>query len=527
MYRPKPIPPIRLNQLESVPTYEQLHVFYEQVRSAAGRRLELPIIVDDGRRAFLLVSILPKDGDPEFQLYSGLGNKAPLLWTHATCDMHFLLNLVLNDITGASIEDTLSKGRSTEIAGMRLGFNPALFGHTDAPVGWGTSSVPVPVDERNAATLEGDLKNIPAASILQSVLISKLNGLLVVADGSEEIKIYFVDGMPTHGHSIETVGDKSVIELLTWDMGRFKFLPNERSTEKTVNKRLEVLLMEGVTLLDQRTYLNQQGLTMESYLIRKEQALSEQEFEKKVSTGAPISGDTQKQFYRLVDSQSTLFEMLRGWPMAKSEWIPILFNLLSCDVVVLSDRPAMSSQKSRFSAVAIDRASIDGALKIMLRPDTGIMSYPMMAYFLDYEFQRFETGGPPFALVLFDMMMVDQYGTMLQPSPPVVAEVSRRIGLVKRKIDFFGHWETLGYALILPQTDSAASSLVVSRMAEVIRDGTIVGGINKNNLAIALGVGNLPEDANHLGVLLAGVKEAKERAKRGTSPIVLMRSLES
>jgi len=331
MYRPKPIPPIRLNQLEVAPTYEQLHAFYEQVRKAPGRRLELPIIVDEGRRAFLLAATLTNEAnDPDFQLLAGVGIKAPLLWTHTTCDMHFLLNLVLNDITGASIEDTLSKGTSTEIAGMRLGLNPALFGHRDAPVGWGTNtSMTGSGADRTAATLEGDLKNIPSASILQSVLISKLSGLLSVSDGSEEIKIYFVDGMPTHGTSIETTGDKSVIELLTWDKGRFKFFPNERSMEKTVNKRMEVLLMEGVALLDQRTYLTQQNLTMESYLIRKDPNLSEADFQTRVANAAPISINVQKQFYRRVDSQSTLFEILRAWPMPKSEWIPIMFNLIA------------------------------------------------------------------------------------------------------------------------------------------------------------------------------------------------------
>jgi GGDEF domain-containing protein len=160
----------------------------------------------------------------------------------------------------------------------------------------------------------------------------------------------------------------------------------------------------------------------------------------------------------------------------------------------------------------------------MLRPDTGAISYQMMAYFLEYEFQRLEAGGSPFAFALFDMMAIDQYVGLQPPTPAIIAEVSRRIGLVTRKIDLLGHWETLGYALLLPQTDAVAASLVIARIVEVIRDGTIAGGISKDNLAIAFGVGCVPEDTDHAGVLLAGVKEARERAKRGSSPIVLMRS---
>jgi GGDEF domain-containing protein len=411
------------------------------------------------------------------------------------------------------------------VVAVSLGFDTALFGHRNAPVGWGTQTdASASSDTRAAATLEGDVKNIPAAGILQSIMMSQLTGLLSVADESEEIKIYFVDGMPTHGTSIETTGDRTVLEVLTWDKGRFKFFDNERTVERTVSKRMDVLLMEGVTLLDQRTYLTQQNLTMESYLIRKDPSLSEADFAKKVANAAPIPIEVQKQFYRRIDSQSKLFEILRSWPMPKSEWLPIMFNLVTCDVVVLADRPALASQKSRLSAAAVDRTSIDGAHKIMLRPDTGAISYQMMAYFLEYEFQRLEAGGSPFAFALFDMMAIDQYVGLQPPTPAIIAEVSRRIGLVTRKIDLLGHWETLGYALLLPQTDAAAASLVIARIVEVIRDGTMAGGISKDNLAIAFGVGCVPEDTDHAGVLLAGVKEARERAKRGSSPIVLMRS---
>ncbi|HEY9775670.1 MAG TPA: DUF4388 domain-containing protein [Planktothrix sp.] len=524
MYRPKPIPPIRLNKLENVPEYDDLASLFEQLRHAPGRRFELPIVLDEGKRCYMLAATVGPDGaDPEFAFYSGLGNKAPLLWTHTTKDFPFLLNLLLGELTGVSLEETIAKAASEDLQGMRLGINPAFMGSGDGH-GWGGSQAEV--EEKWLASLEGDLQNMPAPSVLQSIMISKLSGMLTVTDGSEEVKIYFMDGMPTHGMSIETTGDGAVTELLTWEKGRFKFFPNEHTTEKTVRKRLEVLLMEGVTMLDQRTYLNKNGLTMDTYLIRKDPNMSEPEFVKRVSAAAPIPFEWQKNFYLLIDGETNLFDLLRACPVPKAEWVPVMFNLISCEIVVLSDRPAQSARKNLFYAAPIDRASIDGAIKVASREETGIFTYPMMAYFLDMEFMRFEAGGPPFALVLFEMMYKSMYG-LEPPSNSQICEVVRRVKMVQRNIDLFGHWETFGYSLLLPQTDAAATSLVVMRLSEVIRDGSMEGDINKDNLALAIGVGNVPEDCRHMGVLLAGVKEAKERAKRGTSPIVLMRSLEN
>jgi GGDEF domain-containing protein len=284
--------------------------------------------------------------------------------------------------------------------------------------------------------------------------------------------------------------------------------------------------MEGVTMLDQRTYLTRAGLAMDSYLIRKDPSMSETDFGKRVAGAAPIPFEWQKNFYLLVDGESTLFDLLRACPLPKAEWVPVMFNLISCEIVILSDRPAQTARKNLFFADPVDRASIDGAIKVASREETGIFTYPMMAYFLENEFSRFESGGAPFALVLFEMMYKSQYG-LEPPSPTLIQEVVRRVKMIQRKIDLFGHWETFSFALILPLTDAAATSLVVMRLAEVIRDSSLEGDINKDNLALAVGVGNVPEDCRHMGVLLAGVKEAKERAKRGASPIVLMRSLES
>jgi len=42
-----------------------------------------------------------------------------------------------------------------------------------------------------------------------------------------------------------------------------------------------------------------------------------------------------------------------------------------------------------------------------------------------------------------------------------------------------------------------------------------------------MGIAGLPEDCNDIGMLLAGAKEAKKRAQQGSSPIVLLKDIQS
>lgn len=521
MYRPKPIPPIRLEKLDAVPDPDRLMALHEQVRRVVGRRVELPIVIQQGE--YVLAAIVPPgggDGFPEWGLYEGLGPRAPLMWSHVTGDVKFLHHILVEALTGTSFQDQIEHTVSKEV--KQMGFNPsAIFIDGTKSSEWGKKEE----SDAPAASLEGELKDISPPSLLQSVQLSKLNGLLLVSDGTEEIKIFFVDGAPVHATSIENQGNGSVIELLTWEKGKFKFYPNERTTERTVTKRVDALLMEGITLLDQQTFLSKAGVDMDKYLIRKDPNLGEKEFEERLKKGAPLGLEPQKAFYRMIDSQSTLFELLRLSPKPRSEWVPIMFNMLSCDLIVLSDRPAQSARKNLFYSAPVDRNVIDSAQRVMVRAETGLYTYNFMLFFLEQEFMRFENGGGPFSLILMEMMTRDEK-VVEQPKPAVVKEVARRIGLVKRNIDIFGHWETLGYALILPQTDAGATALVAARLPEVIWDATMPGGITKTNLLLACGVGSVPEDCTHMGVLLAGAKEAKERAKRSVSPVVLMRGLE-
>src|SRR5262249_27887456 len=137
------------------------------------------------------------------------------------------------------------------------------------------------------ATLEGDLKNLQVPNLLQSINLAKMTGKLDVRSKSENADVYFQDGVPTHASVKDTTGDAALIELITWRNGEFRFWPDEKTHDRTVTRRLDSMLMEGVALLDQHNYLETAGLKLESCLVKKNAMISEEEFAARVAKGAP------------------------------------------------------------------------------------------------------------------------------------------------------------------------------------------------------------------------------------------------
>src|SRR5207253_471416 len=125
-------------------------------------------------------------------------------------------------------------------------------------------------------------------SLLQSIAIAKMTGRLLVQSDTDTAEIFFEDGTPVHAATREGGGESAIVDLMLWEVGDFQFMPDEKSNQKTVTRRLESLVMEGVSLLDQHRFLLGQNVKMESYMLRNHASLSEQDFEKAVSKGAPV-----------------------------------------------------------------------------------------------------------------------------------------------------------------------------------------------------------------------------------------------
>jgi GGDEF domain-containing protein len=99
-----------------------------------------------------------------------------------------------------------------------------------------------------------------------------------------------------------------------------------------------------------------------------------------------------------------------------------------------------------------------------------------------------------------------------------------RIQLVKRKLDVLGHFETVDFGLLLPNTSASSAAFVANRVLEALTATPLIPGLEREQLALAFGVASLPADGEDLESLVYSAKSALAQAKIGTFPIVLARA---
>ncbi len=368
-------------------------------------------------------------------------------------------------------------------------------------------------------TLEGALTDMTPPSLLQSMQIGKMTGVLMVISNEDMVEVYFEDGAPIHAVAPDTKGEAAVMELLTWDVGKFAFYPNERTTERTVRRRMEGMLMESAPLMDQYRYLHEVGLSMDSFIIRRQGPISEPEFEQRMERGARMDMQKQKAFYQLVDNKSTLFDLLRKMPMPKVEWIPTLYNLICCDLVAPATSHKREAATAPLESMGINRAPIDAVLAHLKNPETGLINYPVIWHFLEQEYCRSEHTGSAFCIVMFEMRYRTQTGLELLPAA-AVQEAARRIGTVKRNIDYLAHFEPPSFILVLPATQLSAATLVAKRLCDILWDSSLGGPLDTRSLALAFGVACHPEESQDLAGLLTAARDALNQSKRSGSPVI-------
>ena len=516
MFRPKASQAhnnVRLPKQMAMPSVTDVQFMLAETMKNKGRTVEMPYVVN-GQNYLITarVDLMEESYEPIWVYYKGDGEKAEVVFQYATGDVNLIHNLVLQTSTESSDLNATSYISATT--------------NEQAPkVTQTLTSLEVGVIKDKAkAILEGDLANMQIPTLLQSINMSKMTGRLQIEHKTNMAAIFFADGLPVHAVSPETKGDTAIIEIITWEDGQFHFIPNELTEERTVNRRLDALLMEGVAMLDQSKYLSERGCKLDSFIMKINLQLTEDQFRQAISKGAPLDLEVQKRFYAAIDNRSTLLDILRRRPMNKVEWMPIMFNLLSCNLVNIMDAPPAGGKASLLQAVAIDRPAIQSVVRTLTRPETGIFNYPAFLYFLEQEYFKCAAMGVPLSVVLFEMKV--KYGELLEPMPMnSVKEASKKIEAIKRAFDVMGHFETFDYALFLPNTYAKSAKLFCQRINEVLNADQLVPG-PPNQVSLVFGIATAPEDTQDLGVLLSAAREARNRARESGSVVTLFSEVE-
>lgn len=101
--------------------------------------------------------------------------------------------------------------------------------------------------------IEGNLAQMSLVDILQVFGMNKKSGVLVVRreETFEEGMIFLKDGKVLNATTGGAAGEKAVYRLLTWNSGKFEYIPKDFNPEPLIGKPTDSLLMEGMRQFDE------------------------------------------------------------------------------------------------------------------------------------------------------------------------------------------------------------------------------------------------------------------------------------
>lgn len=483
-------PPKRLPRQASLPDKTQVKELFLDVESNHYSRIELPF--GEPPEQYCLVAMKDKlKGACQWSLYRGDGEQSQLEWTVNANDWEQIQGRISALFPGWGL-----KNRTLASEGPATSIKP-------------TNTAEAGTESTFFRTLEGDLRNLQIPNLVQTITMGKLTGRLQIQSRTDIAQMFFNDGTAVHCKLKNAEGEEAVIQLMGWEDGKFCFYPEPKTEIKTINKRLEFLIMEGAQFVDQYKALTDKGLSFDATVIRLHASITEEEFEKKLEGGTGIDLAPQKKLYLAIDNRSNLFELLRSQHLSQTEWVPILFNLINCGLIEFRSHESRPKTQSENKTARVEWSQIQLIEKSLTMPETGLYTYPTFLFFLDREFHRFERSRRPFSIVLLKIgslpknAATDPASKQLRALPILaIKNLGQTITRVKRRIDILAHYQAFDYALLLPETGKDAVSVFVDRLTEVLRL-TVFQDIGPDEtIDFTIGYASIPDDGDNPDALI-------------------------
>lgn len=99
--------------------------------------------------------------------------------------------------------------------------------------------------------IEGSLKQMGIADLLQVLGQNKRTGTLALERGEERGEIFIADGLPVNARAGAVEADKALFRLTTWTEGSFSFAPVPPSVPTRIRRSMEEALLEGMRQADE------------------------------------------------------------------------------------------------------------------------------------------------------------------------------------------------------------------------------------------------------------------------------------
>lgn len=98
---------------------------------------------------------------------------------------------------------------------------------------------------------QGDLAEIPAFALLQVLEVGSKTGLLTIDWGDGNGSIWLVMGAPIHAETGKQLGFDAAITIAHAEGGQFRFEPDARPPERTIDASVTELLLEAARQQDE------------------------------------------------------------------------------------------------------------------------------------------------------------------------------------------------------------------------------------------------------------------------------------
>jgi len=362
------------NQMQNFPpNAEQLADMVREAMRIPGTAIEL--CFGTSTKVYSLVAFKDPNGSIcTWTLRKIDGDASTLIWNISSSDQRVILQQLSSDFKNWN---EISQERQQTTSGHNL---------------------PLPTTKLYT---NGDLRRLQFANLVRLIATDHASGCLeltrTVAQNEESAVLYFNEGMPSHCVVGPTYGDNAFLELVGWQNGNFKFTLGPGSSEITVTKNIDLLIMEGTYLNDHAVELTKMGLTPETVLKRAVNEIGQDDFFNLVQNDQGISRTLQKNIFELVDGNNQMQTIVVALNVSKAEWMPAVNNLIKKKLVAPPDLPLNSEDAALATADWTMTQAVDRSL---IRADTGAYGYPALLYFLEMEFNRSSRYGKPFSFLL-------------------------------------------------------------------------------------------------------------------------------
>lgn len=519
---------IKLPQLWSIPEPEHIRDMLQKAHKNQDTFIEQMWSVEGLDKIFILNAKIDNEGDPLWVLKESKITDTKLLWEHRSRDTDLIHTLVVGECQG-EVSENSSSSQDYGVSNLNLNIQSegqAQDGGQAASMAPPTppsikSSQSLPMMNNEDAILQGDLTKIQLPMVLQSVQMGKMTGRLAIRTESKGVDVYFDEGEPLHATDGVDKGNEVIFDLVCLQSGKFQFIPDERTVERSVTQRLDSLLMESISLVDQNNFLTKEGLKDSCYLISRHSNMGEQELAATLAQGLPLDQNTQYDLMRHVGNYKQLQELLTNKPLKRSEWIPILFNLVTLGIVSIAENPPQETGQAPVEEEQIDYSTLAASLKPITRMETGVLIYPAFQYFLAQECYRNQICGIPVALAVFSITLREEGKELTNLD---VFDIMSKISEMKRPIDILGHFQTFEYGLILPNMGSRSAANIVHQIQATMPSINFKSGISGANVILDFGIAGLPEHTTSMGQLIPAAAEARKRAETTSSHVMVFQS---